>query len=61
MKTVEKATEKLSYWVAGNPIITAAAVPVTLESRHYDQAIEMQRINTESMIGTDSTKIGYIF
>lgn len=50
-----KAAEKLGYWVADNPIIIiAAAVLLTLASLHYAQTIEMQSMNTESMVGTDS-------
>ncbi len=50
-----KAVERLGYWVAGNPlIIIAAAVLLTVVSIHYAQFIEMQGMNTESMVGKDS-------
>jgi hydrophobe/amphiphile efflux-3 (HAE3) family protein len=47
--------EGLGAWIANNPlIIIAGAVLITLLSLHYAQAIEMQGMNTESMVGKDS-------
>jgi predicted RND superfamily exporter protein len=48
-------TERLGYWIANNPlIIVAAAVLLTVVSIHYAQQIEMQGLETESMVGKDS-------
>ncbi|HNX09634.1 MAG TPA: RND family transporter, partial [Methanothrix sp.] len=48
-------TEKLGQWIAGNPlIIIIAALLLTLTAFHYAQQIEMQGMNTESMVGKDS-------
>jgi len=48
-------TEKLGQWIAGNPlIIITAALLLTLTAFHYAQQIEMQGMNTESMVGKDS-------
>jgi len=50
-----KGTERLGQWIADNPIIImAAALLLTLASLHYAQQIEMQGMNTESMVGKDS-------
>lgn len=50
-----KGTERLGQWIADNSlIIMAAALLLTLASLHYAQQIEMQGMNTESMVGKDS-------
>ncbi len=50
-----KGTERLGQWIADNPIIIiAAALLLTLAALHYAQQIEMQGMNTESMVGKDS-------
>jgi hydrophobe/amphiphile efflux-3 (HAE3) family protein len=47
--------ERLGYWIAYHPlIIVAAAVLLTAVSIHYAQQIEMQGLETESMVGKDS-------
>ncbi|MBN1235306.1 MAG: RND family transporter [Methanotrichaceae archaeon] len=50
-----KGPERLGQWIADNPIIImAAALLLTLVALHYAQQIEMQGMNTESMVGKDS-------
>jgi hydrophobe/amphiphile efflux-3 (HAE3) family protein len=47
--------ERLGYWIAYHPlIIVVAAVLLTVVSLHYAQQIEMQGLETESMVGKDT-------
>lgn len=48
--------QRLGQWITDNPIaIVAIALILTLISFHFAQAIEMQGMNTESMVGKESS------
>ena len=47
---------RLGQWITDNPIaIVAVALILTLISFHFAQAVEMQGMNTESMVGKESS------
>lgn len=48
--------QRLGQWITDNPIaIVALALILTLISFHFAQAVEMQGMNTESMVGKESS------